>query len=609
MQIKPWIRAPADLLLHGEEHFQGTRDIDRRMALISFDNVIEIAVVTHLALDPRQRGNLHYPREKVVGWRRNFHTKLAFIEEFAATHQRPMQFQTDELLHVHNLRNELYHGGTGSVPAMDALWHAREAAKWVLELLFDVDASKLIADGLEAPPAPPLRPTAQTELLGRVIEVRRAADELREVADPDSHAPESLSERVASAISRAPEAKLASAHLLSEAEKVSRRLVEGLPPGLNDAQLRDLSGALGSVAMDLQARLREHQRDMVEKSLTAIENAAREGISKAGIVQFVRGAGVTQAVIALLARCRESTEVGNMPLLLVTDRRILIEELRSSIQSHAVAGDLLAEVDSSSVESLRECIAGGRSLVLTTQQQLQAIERPLPGRMIVIAMTAPSPADRWKVAVPGGIFLHIVDHVWPGMDAALPIVSQYSLSDAISDNLLRPVVVDELPLPAIEVCSLGASKTLALMATKVIEDLIRASRAESPAKGVVLLERIRDVDEFRKLVPTLLARYPDCSIHVGALTSTSPSGHQLKEQHVFRECQNHALLAMTVQMLGALHLPMAATYYVCAPLSPRQQTRIIVSASRAAQHGSAHGRIVDCYGSSWNPRLLDALDN
>lgn len=497
----------------------------------------------------------------------------------------------------------------GSVPGMDALGHAREAAKWVLELLFDVDASKLIADGLEAPPAPPLRPTAQTELLGRVIEVRRAADELREVEDPASHAPESLSERVASAISRAPEAKLASAHLLSEAEKVSRRLVEGLPPGLNDAQLRDLSGALGSVAMDLQARLREHQRDMVEKSLTAIENAAREGISKAGIVQFVSGAGVTQAVIALLARCRESTEVGHMPLLLVTDRRILIEELRSSIQSHAVARDLLAEADSSNVESLRECIAGGRSLILTTQQQLQAIERPLPGRMIVIAMTAPRPADRWKVAVPGGIFLHIVDHVWSGMDAALPIVSQYSLSDAISDNLLRPVVVDELPLPAIEACSLGASKTLALMATKVIEDLIRASRAESPAKGVVLLERIRDVDEFRNLVQTLLARYPDCSIHVGALTSTSPPGHQLMEQHVFRECQSHALLAMTVQMLGALHLPMAATYYVCAPLSPRQQTRIMVSASRAAQHGSAHGRIVDCYGSSWNPRLLDALDN
>lgn len=576
------------------------------MALISFDNVIEMAVVTHLALDPTQRGNLQYQREKVFGWKRSFHTKLAFIEEYAATHNRPMRFQKDELLHVHSLRNELYHGGTGAVPGMDDLRHAREAAKWVLELLFDVDASRLIAEGLEAPPAPDLKPTAQTELLGRFIEVRRAADELREVTGSSSRMPETLSERVASAMSQKDIALLASAQLVSEAEKVTRRLVEGQPPGLSDDQLRDLSGKLGSVALDLQARLKEHQRDMVEKSIVAIEQAARESNNNAGIVQFVIGAGVSQAVIALLARCRESVEVGSMPHILVTDRRIKIEELRHLIQSHADAGDLLAEVGVDSAESLRESIAKGRHLVLTTQQQLLSIEPPLPGRMVVIAMTPPGPTDRWKLAIPGGIFLHIVDHVWPSMSAGFPIISQYTLGDAISDKVLQPIIIRQPPGLAAEVSSAGASKALALMAAEVVDDITRTCDVNPPAKGVVLLARIKDVDEFHSLVSTLLTRHPDARVRVGSITSASPSDHQRQEMHMLREWRGPALLAMTVQQMGSLDLHVEATHYVCAPVSPRQQSRIMVSASRAAQHGSSHGRIVDCYGSIWGQLPPDA---
>lgn len=55
--MAPWATGTFELLVHAEGHLRGGEDFDRRIALISFDNAIEVAITTYLTLHPIQRGD------------------------------------------------------------------------------------------------------------------------------------------------------------------------------------------------------------------------------------------------------------------------------------------------------------------------------------------------------------------------------------------------------------------------------------------------------------------------------------------------------------------------------------------------------------------------
>ena len=48
MELEPWIYGPSELIKHAEEHLQVNGDFDKRMALVSYDNVIEVSIDTYL---------------------------------------------------------------------------------------------------------------------------------------------------------------------------------------------------------------------------------------------------------------------------------------------------------------------------------------------------------------------------------------------------------------------------------------------------------------------------------------------------------------------------------------------------------------------------------
>src|SRR6266567_1002740 len=77
--LPPWTDGPFELLLHAESHLRAGGDFDRRIALISFDNAIEVAITTYLTLHPIQRGNRQYQNAEVELWLSNYHTKLDFL--------------------------------------------------------------------------------------------------------------------------------------------------------------------------------------------------------------------------------------------------------------------------------------------------------------------------------------------------------------------------------------------------------------------------------------------------------------------------------------------------------------------------------------------------
>jgi hypothetical protein len=158
--LPPWAVGPFELLVHAEGHLIDGGDFDRRIALISFDNAIEVAITTYLTLNPIQRGNRSYVAADVEKWLKHFHSKLDFLEAELAERKQGWEVDRSHIAWAHDHRNEQYHGGLKGTPEKNVLALVRKAAMWIFALLFDVAQaeerlSRAIAELL--PPAPPQR--------------------------------------------------------------------------------------------------------------------------------------------------------------------------------------------------------------------------------------------------------------------------------------------------------------------------------------------------------------------------------------------------------------------------------------------------------------------
>ena len=155
--LPPWANGPFELMVHAESHLQGANDFDRRIALISFDNAIEVAITTYLTLNPMFRGGRSYSNDDVRQWMRNFHTKLDFFEKELERRDVKWLVEKSHIIWAHDHRNEQYHGGQKGIPEMNILEIARSAALWIFSILFDVGDSEAALEQavLAQTPTPP----------------------------------------------------------------------------------------------------------------------------------------------------------------------------------------------------------------------------------------------------------------------------------------------------------------------------------------------------------------------------------------------------------------------------------------------------------------------
>lgn len=156
--LAPWASGPFELLVHAEGHLREGDDLDRRIALISFDNAIEVSIATYLTLNPIQRGGRSYPRDQVDAWMTNFHTKLDFLESEIDARNLAWSVERTHIIWVHDHRNEQYHGGRKGTPERSVLELARTAALWVFSLLFDVSDPESEIEGALASKMAPAEP-------------------------------------------------------------------------------------------------------------------------------------------------------------------------------------------------------------------------------------------------------------------------------------------------------------------------------------------------------------------------------------------------------------------------------------------------------------------
>lgn len=158
--LPPWANGPFELMVHAQNHLRGADDFDRRMALIGFDNAIEVAITTYLTLNPIQRRGRSYASDDVDKWMRNYHTKLEFFEEEIEYRGIDWLVQKSYIIWAHDNRNEQYHGGQKGIPERNVLQIARTAAIWVFSVLFDVsDAEAALEQAVlaQVPQAAPSR--------------------------------------------------------------------------------------------------------------------------------------------------------------------------------------------------------------------------------------------------------------------------------------------------------------------------------------------------------------------------------------------------------------------------------------------------------------------
>ncbi|TCL35116.1 hypothetical protein EV210_114136 [Anaerospora hongkongensis] len=167
--LKPWAQGPFDMLLHAETHFLKGEDFDRRIALISFDNCIEVAITTYLSLHPIQRGNREYKREDIDKWQRNYHNKLDFFYEELKRRNLTETIEQADIVYYHQNRNDQYHSGATGVPELHKLEGIRLAAIWIFEVLFGVAGTeqhlKEMVEAENRMSSPPLRELVKDRLI------------------------------------------------------------------------------------------------------------------------------------------------------------------------------------------------------------------------------------------------------------------------------------------------------------------------------------------------------------------------------------------------------------------------------------------------------------
>lgn len=196
--LKPWMRGTFELIAHAEQHLRDGSDFDRRVALIGFDNAIEVAITTYLGLHPIQREGRQYKQEDVMKWLANYHTKLEFLEQEARARSFSLRVPCDEVFYYHKIRNDQYHTGGSGVPEAECLTALQTAALDTFGFLFGVArVEELLEDWLQKTALPHEQTTPRDETVDWILDnesepaiiagqTYRLSEALRAI-DPDAY--------------------------------------------------------------------------------------------------------------------------------------------------------------------------------------------------------------------------------------------------------------------------------------------------------------------------------------------------------------------------------------------------------------------------------------
>jgi hypothetical protein len=134
MAAQPWASGPKEILEHGIALLRKDSDKNRRLALLSVDNAVELTIKTYLGLPKRINGSV-VPRKDYAEFSESFPKLLDALENYSSA--KIAGIDLGEIEWFHRLRNQLYHQGNGLTVDRDKVEVYSELAKLLFESLFD----------------------------------------------------------------------------------------------------------------------------------------------------------------------------------------------------------------------------------------------------------------------------------------------------------------------------------------------------------------------------------------------------------------------------------------------------------------------------------------
>lgn len=152
--IPPWSSGPAEILKHALDLLQQDSDTNRRLAMISIDNSVELMIRTYLGL-PGSVTGLAITHKEYEEFENSFPKLLDALNTYARD-----RINGIDLTHInwyHRLRNTLYHEGNGLTIEKEKVTIYSELAHQLFTSLFGfrIDTSKdkeneLLAEFMQA---------------------------------------------------------------------------------------------------------------------------------------------------------------------------------------------------------------------------------------------------------------------------------------------------------------------------------------------------------------------------------------------------------------------------------------------------------------------------
>lgn len=132
----PWASGPGEILRHALDLLRKDSDVNRRLAMISIDNAVELMIKTYLGLPKRVTG-LPISRKEFQEASESFPALLDALEKYSADKLDGVDLGAIEW--YHRLRNELYHQGNGLTVERDKVEVYAELANILFRNLFGFD--------------------------------------------------------------------------------------------------------------------------------------------------------------------------------------------------------------------------------------------------------------------------------------------------------------------------------------------------------------------------------------------------------------------------------------------------------------------------------------
>lgn len=136
MALPPWSSGPGEILQHGFILLSKDTDANRRLAMLTIDNSVELMIKTFLGLPKRATG-IKLSRKEYTEISESFPALLDALEEHAP--KKLAGIDLAEIEWYHRLRNQLYHQGNGLTVERQKVEVYAELAKLLFKNLFGAD--------------------------------------------------------------------------------------------------------------------------------------------------------------------------------------------------------------------------------------------------------------------------------------------------------------------------------------------------------------------------------------------------------------------------------------------------------------------------------------